>query len=194
MQSSDEIDDHFVLGFVREPLPHRSAFVFGRCYRWNSQSAGWERGLDSHIAVSVPLIIDGEAHQYHVIAEFLRLRAKERETDRRIADLEAVVSSALAGSRWRRGPWARRSRAAGLPEFAFPEHEMAPATAWVLANKHGNVLTRFCGLKKTASAVEEFEIAFFDSEEEAEGVHDAMGLRGTVTPQLVNRRTLEPVT
>lgn len=78
-------------------------------------------------------------------------------------------------------------------EFAFPGHEMAPQTAWVLANKHGVVLTRFWGLRPRARAAKMFEIAFFDSEEEAEGVHDAMGLRGTVRPQLVNRRTLEPV-
>lgn len=186
MQSSDEIDDHFILGFVHTSVRHRSVFVFGRCYRWNSQSAGWERGLDSHIAVSVPLIIDGEAHQYHAIAEFLRLRAKERETDAKIDRLERAQMDAAAHAAANRLP-------EHDPLVAAATSPTSP-TAWVLANKHGVVLTRFWGLRPRARAAKMFEIAFFDSQAEAEGVHDAMGLRGTVRPQLVNRRTLEPVT
>ena len=93
--------------------------------------------------------------------------------------VEEAVKAAIASS--------------GLPEFTFPEHEMAPATAWVLTNEFGSIMTRFRGMRPKISARSLFEIAFFDSQAEAEGVHDAMGLRGTVRPQLVNRRTLEPV-
>jgi len=181
----EESDDLFVLdACIQTPIGTMEARVFGRCYLRNYENTRWSRFHfgDRNDEVALLLSIATGHFRSPELAEILRLRAKERETDRRLADLEAVASSAL-GLRGAPKP----------PEFTYLEHEMAPATAWVLANKHGNVLTRFCGLKKTASAVEEFEIAFFDSQAEAEGVHDAMGLRGTVRPQLVNRRTLEPV-
>ena len=192
MQSDDDINDAFILGFVHDVHPLLQVYVFGRCYRQIRENSAWRRirDLDRSLNAAIPLMVDGESRSYTVVCEFLRLRAKERETDARLARIEAAANTKDVQM-----PVEEAVRAAiedaGLPKFTFPEHEMVPTTAWVLANEFGNVLTRFFGLQpKTPGA---YEIAFFDSQAEAEGVHDAMGLRGTVRPQLVNRRTLEPV-